>query len=392
MASTQAMRPKVKKLGPMCVQTRNAAGELEIAPMPAFTIGGPVRTPPPRLAAPVDVPADVPRPVVAVPAAVPTAEAQPAVEVQPASASQLPVEAASPEDARQESGPDVAPATVPAASVGTERAGPQNEPPAAGSSQATAVHDPAVQSRVSQAAEAARPAAAAMPPAPSEGLLEACAQLQAGEPQSAQQNCTVSQPSQPADASTTAAGHLHGAHVPEATTDQASVRCGSSQAAPASVSTSAGGPAAGSPANHHAQAEPAVPGREPSASAMGCASPDNALSSRAHGGKQPFEPGTANGVAGHAERAGVGETAAVAAQRAAFEAALGMALEPDLDAFVATQLSAAASRVGMAQQPAAAPVSQLLEVQQSTPQTALTAPLAPVCDPVAMFLNDGPDR
>lgn len=36
------MRPEIKKLGPMCVQSRNAAGELEVAIMPAFAAGGPL--------------------------------------------------------------------------------------------------------------------------------------------------------------------------------------------------------------------------------------------------------------------------------------------------------------------------------------------------------------
>jgi hypothetical protein len=192
----------------------------------------------------------------------------------------------------------------------------------------------------------------------------------------------------PADASAAAAISAILGPVPDDDSDQAHACRGSSQAASANVSTSAEGPASGFPVDKPELALPVVSNRETSASGLDCAFPGSAFSSGAHSGRQTFEPGPVDGL----ERVSVGETAAVAAQRAAFEAALGMALEPDLDAFVATQLSDAAVGSVLPQPPAASLVSQQVVTQQGTQQTALAAPLAPVSDPVAMFLNDGPGR
>ena len=421
LAPAQAMRPKVKKLGPMCVQTHNAAGELEIAPMPAFTIGGPVRTPPPRLAPPVDVPADAPRPDIAAPAAAPAAAAQPAAEVQPSSALQLPAAVAAAPPARASvaseaalpRSPGVAPAqdvsapktTQPAASVCMQPAAPQCELTAAGSPATAAAPDPASRIDVRKSPEASAASLAApepaadlaapsMRPLQAECSSEAGVQSQNGEPQSAQQyDAVTSTRGQPADAPAAAAtnAHLADAAVPEATPVAAPASPSSSQAAPAPVSNPAGGLAVGCSAGSSAEAMPMVSVQQPPAPVAGGAPPAFAVSGREHSGAQPLAPGPADGISGH-DSVSVSQTAAVAAQRAAFEAALGMALELDCGTLTATQLNRPAIGGDLARPPAAAPLAQQLIAQQGSQQTAMGVLLAPVSDPVAMFLNDGPDR
>ena len=418
------MRPKVKKLGPMCVQTRNAAGELEIAPMPAFTVGGPVRTPPPRLSAPVDVPADVPvpRPAVEEPAAAPAAEAQPAAEPRSSPAPQLPAAAPAEgsaaaelglKDARWDSVSGVAPvrgvpapATVPAPSVIAQAAdAPQGQPPAASSSPASATaRDFTTQLGVGTSPEAAAAALAAAAEPPSELSAPAMRRLQAepstgagaqppaGELSSMQRDeAGMSSPSHVAGrlaAATTGELAVDTPAVPELFPVAAPASISSSQPGQADISIPGSGPQADTSAGFCPEAMPMT--SQPSALCVGSDPSLPAVSSRDSIDGQPVAPDHADGAFGHGSIRG-SETAAVTAQRAAFEAALGMALEPDSDSLAAIQLNRAAITGGLAQPPAAAAVAQQLGAEQVSQQPAMGASLAPVSDPVAMFLNDGPD-
>ena len=385
LACAQAMRPAVQKLGPMCVQTRNAAGESEIAPMPAFTIGGPVRTPPPRLAAPVDVPADVPRPVVPAPAVVPppaaapavtaaAPEAQPTADAQPSPAQQAPQAAVAPEAelvvARRDSAAGVDPdqdalatKAMPAVPGTSPPAAAECDPPPAGSPATAAVQDCAAQSEMDEPAEA------------SLAIAESAAE--------------VIPPGQPSDAAAVAATREHAAEagVPDANPGMAPESFINSQAGSAPVSDPACGPAAAPPVGSSVGAPAAVSDWPVAAPAVEDDLAVFHVGSYEVSGAQPMELGPADDVAGHGSVSS--PTAAVAAQRAAFEAALGIASEPDCDTIAATRPRSGPLDGGLRESHAAAPAAQQqLTVQQSM----MGGPQALVSDPVAMFLNDGPDQ
>ena len=428
------MRPEVRKLGPMCVQTRNAAGELEIAPMPAFTVGGPVmRTPLPRLAPIVDLPAAVAAPAV-LPSSQPMQSPPPAPHAVTADVS-APAAAKTAAKGQREGGvaipagevqvagivlgppePDAQPAPL-----ATVSAGGQQDARQAGDAAATAAVPAACPSAASaEVADGEMPRHAgggAAPPTVSPGVSQP--QQPAGTPaaagNAAASSATVTQqavcdpPSAvnvgigvptktaqaPADgvsvAPQLAATTAPSAHVATAAaTAVAAPTSGVSQPSRVDGGVAAGTSEGAFPA---LQVDPSMSALEPSASATVSGGVVLAARGSALTAQQPvMSPFPASsGWSGGRN----GSEMAVAAQRAAFEAALGMALEPDFTALARAQ-SAVPLRGAAVRPPAAAPVlpAQLprAPLQMPAQHAATAAAGAALSDPVAMFLNDGPDK
>ncbi len=446
------MRPEVRKLGPMCVQTRGAAGELEVAPMPAFTVGGPVkRAPPPPQPAPlVDLPTAVLAPAVlssCVPkqeqppasplatdapnadASAPTAvrnveeqregdDALHAAQSQPESTAQGPAQLeAQPasaavvlgvdqRNARQACGADRGPA-VEAAAVAVA------SPVACASGASAATADGAQPGHAGGVAAASQ----GVTPALSQPLQPAEASPAAGDaaasPKAVAQQSARDLPSTttigasvpvaaaqlPADGVDVApqlgAAPAHDAYLATAAaTETAPLTSGVSQPSLPDSSVAAGIPDGAHPGT---VVSPTMAALVPTASATAHGAPLPTVSASALSAAQPaLSPLPApSGWEG----ARNGSEMAVAAQRAAFEAALDMALGPSVSTLTHMYPSRAVPSIGaVLQPPAAVPVRLQLPQAMLPPQLpmqqhgAADAVGSIPSDPVAMFLNDGPDK
>ncbi len=444
------MRPAVRKLGPMCVQTRGAGGELEVAPMPAFTVGGPVMKrapPPPRPAPPADLPAAVPTPA-ALPSSQPKQKQQQAA---PRAADALTAGAAAPaaaQAAEQQRKDDDA---VPAAETqpGSAARGPAE--PGAQPAPAAVVSGAGEQDAREASDVAAGPAGEAAVVAPAAPAV--CASGSSAETADAElpghaggaaamATAGLGQPLQPAEASVAAgdaavsfkaAAQQSASDLPSPRTIGGSVpiaaapapaggmdvtpQLGSTTAPDAYLATAAAteagpvtysvsqpsrpdsGVAAGTSDGAHTRTgvRPTV-ALGPTASAGGHGAPLYTASASALSAAQPaMSPlPTPSGWDGGRDASEM----AIAAQRAAFEAALGMALGPEISTFpqrqpigVAVPLRGPAVRRPTVVPPPPQLVQAQLLLQVPAPQHgAVDAAGGLPSDPVAMFLNDGPDK
>ena len=357
----------------MCVQTRNAAGELEIAPMPAFTVGGPVRAPPPRLVPPVDLPA-------AVPASAPLPASQPLQQPTEAGAASLRAVVADPaarpaDDAQQAGGAQAPTAAEPAHGVQGVSAPKPQAAPAVAAADSQQEDMTQVSSAAGEAVGDASAHAAGVTAVPSADMPGDDSGAKAAAPTAAD---NAAQQLEPA----TAGSAAQEAELPTAAVTQPS---GNVPTRPVETGVAANTSASDNPA---AVLSPPVPAPELASATAGAASFATANGDVISAG-QPVtlpHPHHAGWVDGHS-----GSDMAVAAQRAAFEAALGMAFEPDYSTLTPTQPVGAAGLSGgaAAHSPAVTPPAPRAPPAQ--PSTTI-APGLLCSDPVAMFLNDGPDK
>ena len=438
------MRPAVRKLGPMCVQMRGAGGELEVAPMPAFTVGGPVmkRTPPPpRPPPPVDLPTAAPAP-----GALPSTQLQ---QEQPLAAPTAPpaADAMAPAAVRKAEEQREANDALPAAE-------PQPESAARGPAESGAQPGPAAvvsggaqqDARQASATETSAAVEAVTPTAPAACASGASAETADGELSGldggAEVAATAGQPLQPPSleagqgvksptglarqsARVAPSAMTVGACVPsdaaQAPADGIAIapQLGAATAPVAYLATAAATEAAaltsgvGKPrrpdsgiaagitegAFHATAVGPSVPALVPTVAATAADVPPQPMASAgALRAAQPLMVSPPQAPSGW-EGGGSSSEMAVAAQRAAFEAALGMTLGPDFSTLTQSQPTGVMVplRGPAVRAPAAVPMRPQQQVQPSPQvpaqqQGAADAVRAVPSDPVAMFLNDGPDR